>query len=126
MSETIDQSSERLTAWGRISWAEARQRLAGATCVWADLDGLQRGAAPEAAPITTHLWAWKSGTAWRLRVDGEVVIGAELSTQGLVPEQLSSRPIPEPELGDLVDEILADVGQLTTAGPSPITFLIEK
>ena len=41
---------------GRMTWAEAvAGPLAGATCLWQDLDGLQVQPAPPAVPYTSRL-----------------------------------------------------------------------
>lgn len=58
---------------GRMSWAEATARpLAGATCLWQDLDGLHVEAAPSAAPPTSILWGWRRDSLLlRLRLDGQ-------------------------------------------------------
>lgn len=57
---------------GRMTWADAAAGpLAGATCLWQDLDGLHVAPAPFAAPPTSILWGWR-GDGWlvRLRLDG--------------------------------------------------------
>ena len=60
-------------AGGRMSWDEAAAGpLAGATCLWQDLDGLHVEAAPSAAPPTSILWGWCGD--WllvRVRLDGQ-------------------------------------------------------
>lgn len=56
-----------------MTWAEAvAGPLAGATCLWQDLDGLHVERAPSAVPPTSILWGWRRD-AWlvRLRLDGE-------------------------------------------------------
>jgi hypothetical protein len=60
-------------AGGRMSWAEAAAGpLAGATCLWQDLDGLHVEAAPPAAPPTSILWAWRGDSLLvRVRLDGQ-------------------------------------------------------
>lgn len=55
-------------------WAHARTTLAGATCLWQDLDGLHRRPAPAHAPPTSILWAWwdtPDDRVARLRIDGD-------------------------------------------------------
>lgn len=63
---------------GRLDWAEARRLLAGATCLWQDLDGLHVAATPDAAPPTSILWAWwhASEKVARLRLEGNVCYAA--------------------------------------------------
>jgi hypothetical protein len=58
--------------WG-LPWAEAvRGQLAGATCLWQDLDGLHVAAVPHDAPPTSVLWGWREdGTLLRVRLDGD-------------------------------------------------------
>jgi hypothetical protein len=55
-----------------MPWTEAvREHLAGATCLWQDLDGLHVSAAPQTAPPTSILWGWRpDGTLLRVRLDG--------------------------------------------------------
>ncbi len=73
-------------ASGRMSWAEAvAGPLAGATCLWQDLDGLHVAAAPDAPPPTSILWAWRPDS-WlvRARLDGSVAFVAVHDGAGLV------------------------------------------
>jgi hypothetical protein len=60
------------TASGRMTWSAALTGpLAGATCLWQDLDGLHVEAPPQQPPPTSHLWAWTTtGRMHRLRLDG--------------------------------------------------------
>ena len=72
-------------ASGRMSWTEAvAGPLAGATCLWQDLDGLHVGAAPETAPPTSILWAWRPDS-WlvRARLDSDVAFVAVHDGAGL-------------------------------------------
>lgn len=74
---------------GRMTWAEAvAGPLAGATCLWQDLDGLHVSEAPESAPPTSILWGWR-GDGWlvRLRLDGETAYVAvhDPSVRAAVP-----------------------------------------
>ncbi|MCW2914728.1 MAG: hypothetical protein JWN52_2796 [Actinomycetia bacterium] len=63
-----------LRAHGRLTWADARTLLAGATCAWTDLDGAHLGPAPETAPVgASHLWAWTGRWCARLRFDDDAV-----------------------------------------------------
>jgi hypothetical protein len=67
-------------SWGR-AWAEVvAGPLAGATCLWQDLDGLHVSAAPADAPPTSILWGWRAdGGLIRVRLDGDAAFVAELS-----------------------------------------------
>jgi hypothetical protein len=58
---------------GKMSWAEAvAGPLAGAACLWQDLDGLHVEPAPPAAPPTSILWGWRPDSLLvRLRLDGQ-------------------------------------------------------
>ena len=70
---------------GRMTWTEAvAGPLAGATCLWQDLDGLHVSAAPGAAPPTSILWAWRPDS-WliRARLDGDVAFVAVHDGTGL-------------------------------------------
>lgn len=59
---------------GRMSWADAvAGPLAGATCLWQDLDGLHVASAPDEPPRTSILWGWREDALLvRLRLDGDV------------------------------------------------------
>lgn len=63
---------------GRMSWAEAvAGPLAGATCLWQDLDGLHVEPAPPAVPCTSIMWGWRDdGMLIRARLDGSVALVA--------------------------------------------------
>lgn len=59
-------------ASGQMEWHEALAGpLAGATCLWQDLDGLHVEPAPHDPPYTSILWAWRPDS-WlvRIRLDG--------------------------------------------------------
>jgi hypothetical protein len=63
---------------GQMEWREALAGpLAGATCLWQDLDGLHVEHAPEEPPYTSILWAWRPDS-WlvRVRLDGSTVFVA--------------------------------------------------
>ncbi len=46
--------------------------LAGATCLWQDLDGLHVAVAPPTRPHTSILWGWTDdGALLRARLDGD-------------------------------------------------------
>ncbi|MGH8897661.1 MAG: hypothetical protein ACRDZ4_11715 [Egibacteraceae bacterium] len=65
-----------LEGLGRLPWAEVCGAVGRATCSWVDLDGIQVGPAPSAAPPCTHLWAWEEDRWVRVRVDGtEGIVG---------------------------------------------------
>lgn len=56
---------------GQMSWADAvAGPLAGATCLWQDLDGVHVEPAPAAPPLTSILWGWREGSLARVRLDG--------------------------------------------------------
>jgi hypothetical protein len=63
---------------GSMTWAEvAAGPLAGATCLWQDLDGLHVEQAPDAPPYASILWGWRDdGTLIRARLDGDVAFVA--------------------------------------------------
>ena len=68
-----------------MTWTEAvAGPLAGATCLWQDLDGLHVSPAPGAAPPTSILWAWRPDS-WliRARLDGDVAFVAVHDGTGL-------------------------------------------
>jgi hypothetical protein len=70
-----------------MPWADAvTGPLAGATCLWQDLDGLHVAAAPAAPPPTSILWAWRPDS-WlvRARLDGGTVFVAVHDGAGLHP-----------------------------------------
>lgn len=50
--------------------------LAGATCLWQDLDGLHVEPAPASAPPTSALWAWAGSRLIRVRLDGDTAFVA--------------------------------------------------
>lgn len=66
-------------SWG-TPWATVvAGQLAGATCLWQDLDGLHASAAPAAPPPTSIVWGWRpDGTLLRVRLDGDMAFVAEL------------------------------------------------
>lgn len=63
---------------GRMTWAEAvAGPLAGATCLWQDLDGLHVSAAPAEPPPTSILYGWREDSLLvRLRLDGSTALVA--------------------------------------------------
>jgi hypothetical protein len=74
---------------GRMTWSQAMAGpLAGATCLWQDLDGLHVEAPPAAAPPTSIMWAWRpDGLLIRLRLDGQTCYVA-------VHDPAAGRPVP--------------------------------
>lgn len=74
----MEKHDRSLIGHGRMSWSAARELLGAARCTWMDLDGLHVGPAPEAVPVSTHLWAWCEHAHYRVRIDGQEVVVAEL------------------------------------------------
>lgn len=74
---------------GRMAWPKALAGpLAGATCLWQDLDGLRVEAPPAASPPISIMWAWRTnGLLVWLRLDGQTAYVAvhEATTQALLP-----------------------------------------
>jgi hypothetical protein len=69
-----------------MPWTDAvTGPLAGATCLWQDLDGLHVSAAPVTPPPTSILWAWRPDS-WlvRARLDGDIAFVAVHDGTGLV------------------------------------------
>jgi hypothetical protein len=65
-------------ASGQLEWGETLAGpLAGATCLWQDLDGLHVEQAPPDPPHTSILWAWRPDS-WlvRVRLDGPIAFVA--------------------------------------------------
>ena len=55
-----------------MAWTEALDGpLAGATCLWQDLDGLHIEPAPAVAPLTSIVWGWREDLLTRIRLDGQ-------------------------------------------------------
>jgi hypothetical protein len=70
---------------GRMSWSQAVVGpLAGAACLWQDMDGLHVSAALGAYPPTSILWAWHPDS-WlvRARLDGDDALIAVHDGQGM-------------------------------------------
>ena len=71
-------------ASGRMTWVQAVSGpLAGATCLWQDLDGLHVEPAPAAPPPASLMWGWR-GRAYlvRVRLDGDTAYVAVHSPVG--------------------------------------------
>jgi hypothetical protein len=68
---------------GRMTWAQAVSGpLAGATCLWQDLDGLHVEPAPAAPPPASLVWGWRGHDHLvRLRLDGDTAYVAVHSPQ---------------------------------------------
>ncbi|MCP2170352.1 hypothetical protein [Goodfellowiella coeruleoviolacea] len=116
----------KLDALGRRPWAAVRQELAGCTCVWLDLDGLNLGEAPVEAPIATHLWGWADGRYVRVRLDDDHAY------VGVLREPAAPEP-PGEDVTVLVrsavmrgsehDEQHLKVELLEIPGSAPVTFV---
>lgn len=80
-------------SWG-TPWASVvAGPLAGATCLWQDLDGLHVSAAPAAAPPAPIVWGWRpDGTLLRVRLDGDVAFVAELDAVSAAGEAVRTVP----------------------------------
>jgi hypothetical protein len=124
-----------------MPWADALTGpLAGATCLWQDLDGLHVAEAPDSPPPTSILWAWRPDS-WlvRARLDGDIALVAVNDGAGLVrtvpwdvgdgrsPGDLrvaaSRGRGPSPALGGTgaaYEQIVVDG---TSDGVGPVTFL---
>jgi hypothetical protein len=131
---------------GKMPWAQAIVGpLAGATCLWQDVDGLHVAPAPESPPPTSILWGWRDNCLLRVRLDGDATFIAvhDISdAEGTAdPQRPSSTTIPW-SLGD--DRIAASHGRGPSAddggvgatyeqtvvqgteGAGPITFVRPK
>lgn len=121
-----------LTPLGRCDWTSIRARMAEATCVWTDLDGLHAGAVPDQAPIATHLWAWRTEgegayLAWRWRIDGDTAIGAELRFEKAslaAATSLQARATPDRGLADELAGLADTVRLMQVGDEAPILFLV--
>ncbi|MFC4628000.1 hypothetical protein ACFO6V_07140 [Promicromonospora alba] len=72
-----------LVRHGRHDWHHVRHLLAGADCLWADLDGLHLTTGrdlPSATPVATHLWGWQQDESFRIRFDRANALVASLRT----------------------------------------------
>ena len=91
MSPSLEQPSV-------TTWAQAiKGPLAGAMCLWQDLDGLHVAPPPPTAPPTHLLWAWTDQAMVRLRLDDEEVFVASLPwplPADVGPGVHVSRPLP--------------------------------
>jgi hypothetical protein len=103
-------------SWG-TSWDSVVEgQLAGATCLWQDLDGLHVSAAPAAAPPTSIMWGWRpDGTLLRIRLDGRLAFVAELDPATAADAANAVRTVPlDVRAGENGDSRVAGV-----RGPRP-------
>jgi hypothetical protein len=73
---------------GQMEWSAAiAGPLAGATCLWQDLDGLHVEPAPDAPPPASILWAWRPDS-WlvRVRLDANTAFVAVHDGSGAVAD----------------------------------------
>jgi len=118
---------------GRMSWAQALAGpLAGATCLWQDLDGVHRAAPPMSAPHTSTVWGWTaSGGMVRLRLDGDIAYVATCAAavtgrRGLKPWSAGDHrvdAIRPPKALDQLESLEEVVVDDVTDGAGPITFI---
>lgn len=102
-SPTEARPEARLYGYGRLDWDQARAVLDGATCIWADLGGLHLAPAPDAAPPTSHLWAWwPGGDCARLRIDETQAYTAVLRAAGTPPLAAHPRPVADEPVSPLL------------------------
>ncbi len=113
---------------GRMSWTEAvAGPLAGATCLWQDLDSLHVSEAPETPPPTSILWAWRADS-WliRARLDGDTALVAVHNGTGLVrtvPWSASDGRVAASRGRGSSADLGAPCEQVVVDGAGPITFL---
>jgi hypothetical protein len=71
-------------SWGKTWAGVVAGPLAGATCLWQDLDGLHVSGPPVGAPPTSIVWGWRAdGWLVRVRLDGDAAFVAELGPSRL-------------------------------------------
>lgn len=125
-----------LAALGSTDWSSLRSELADARCVWMDIDGLHYGAVPEHQPLGTHLWAWNSRHAWRVRLDPDLIVGARLNlessndssaeTVAVSIQPLTPRTTPDQGLANLLTQVATRVELAVTQDSAPVTFLVPS
>ena len=113
---------------GRMPWAQAvAGPLAGATCMWQDLDGLHVEPAPELPPPTSILWGWREACLLRARLDGDITFIAVHDTSDIKVtadgQRRSTTPIPW-SLGD--DRIAASHGRGPSADDGGVGAVYEQ
>lgn len=115
-----------------MSWRDAvAGPLSGATCLWQDLDGVHRAAAPANAPHTSIVWAWTgSGRMIRLRLDGQTAYVASCDAAATghpiipwSPQDGRVHAIRPPEAVAYLEPMRAIVVDDVGEGAGPITFL---
>lgn len=85
----------------RASWAELLQALGDAwTASWADHHGFHQEALPAEPPRTTHLWAWRTGSWLRARIDHDSWWAALLTagSPATAPLWKEPEPIEQPDI----------------------------
>lgn len=128
------------------TWAELRTQVTGDRArpvqwIWCGQDGVVRcppAELPHQAPIATHCWGWGDGEWYRVRIDGEHVVGARLATHDGDAEvagsavqvrqvQTRGRSVRESSMLDDGDAAQSLRGQPMTAyrvlGRHPLTFV---
>lgn len=125
-----------LSALGSTDWRSLRNELSDAHCVWMDIDGLHYGAVPERQPLGTHLWAWTSRHAWRVRLDPDLTVGARLDLDGpaepsdetvaVSVQTLTPRTTPDQGLANLVRQIAEQLDLAVTQDSAPMTFILPR
>ncbi len=130
----------QLQAHGLLDWTTLRERLAGATCLWADVHGVRLGPAPECPPAFTHLWGWWPEARWaRVRIDDGGGILAVLTEEetgngerlevddewvdAWPPGMSHIGPLPAIVRGDDENDARRRLRILSTAEPVPLRFL---
>jgi hypothetical protein len=126
---------------GKMAWRQAvAGPLAGATCLWQDLDGLHVEPAPELPPPTSILWAWADDGSRlaRVRLDNGIALVAVHHDQsagqarggrtlpwslqdGRIAASQGRGPAPEDGgVGAVYEQIVVDG---ISEGVGPVTFL---
>jgi hypothetical protein len=130
MNDELTTKSATLTPLGSLTWAQLCSDHSPARCVWMDIDGLHFGALPDTQPLGTHLWGWNDNSAWRLRLDPDLIVGARLDVGTgpvtVVLQPATARTTPDPRLGKLLNEITAPMDLAITQDDAPITFLVAR
>jgi hypothetical protein len=123
-------------ASGQMDWVQALAGpLAGATCLWQDLDGLHVEPAPGDPPYTSIVWGWRPDS-WlvRVRLDGALAFvvvhdgSGGTSAAPTVPWDVADLRVaaskgrgPEHDgVGTAYEQIIVDG---ITGGAGPVTFI---